>query len=81
MATVNVRYYAGMVDRAGTERESYQADGLAQLKDEVVARHGDGIAQPLSACSFLQGGQVVSGDATWSGDAIELEVLPPFAGG
>lgn len=81
MAEVRVRYYAGMVDRAGTEEETFtDVETLTDLKEAVIARHGDQITSPLSACSLLVDGQVVS-DSDLPVRGLRVEVLPPFAGG
>ncbi len=85
MARVTIRYWAGARDAAGVDAEGYDAGtvdealGLARRR-----RAGDAeFARVLGLCSFLLDGRRV-GPADrarpLAGD-VELEALPPFAGG
>jgi sulfur-carrier protein len=84
---VLVRYWAGARAAAGVREESVPGPlTLAQLLDEIVARHGDRprLKDVVSVCSVLVGDRPVgtSDPATVvlrPGDTVEL--LPPFAGG
>lgn len=80
MSEVNVRYYAGMVDRAGLPEESYErVETLSELRAAIGARHGQQIEAPLQACTFLVDGQAVLDEGAQIGSTVEI--LPPFAGG
>jgi molybdopterin synthase sulfur carrier subunit len=84
---VLVRYWAGARAAAGLSEESFPGPlTLAQLLDEVVARHADRprLKDVVSVCSVLVGDRPAgtSDPATVvlrPGDTVEL--LPPFAGG
>lgn len=82
MAEVAVRYYAGMVDRAGVEEETFAGPmTLGELQQYIVTRHGEAIRLPLSACSFLVNGRALTEPTTTLENSDHVEVLPPFAGG
>jgi sulfur-carrier protein len=84
---VLVRYWAGARAAAGVSEESVPGPlTLAQLLDEVVARHSDRprLKDVVSVCSVLVGDRPVSTSDPATvvlrpGDTVEL--LPPFAGG
>ncbi|HSJ19796.1 MAG TPA: MoaD/ThiS family protein [Nocardioidaceae bacterium] len=84
---VLVRYWAGARAAAGVSQESVPGPlTLAQLLDEVVARHSDRprLKDVVSVCSVLVGDRPVSTSDPATvvlrpGDTVEL--LPPFAGG
>lgn len=85
--TVLVRYWAGARAAAGVAEETFPVPGnLAELLDEVLARHVDRprLKDVVSLCSVLVGDRPVSSvdpaDVVLrDGDTVEL--LPPFAGG
>ena len=84
---VLVRYWAGAKAAAGVSEESVPGPlTLAQLLDEVVARHHDRprLKDVLEVCSVLVGDRPVGTSdpaevVLRPGDTVEL--LPPFAGG
>jgi sulfur-carrier protein len=80
---VVVRYFAGAAAAARLQEEKVGLpDGatLAVLVDDLVARHGAGLARVLAASSFLL--DAVTGDlARPLHDGALVDVLPPFAGG
>jgi sulfur-carrier protein len=84
---VLVRYWAAARAAAGVSEESVPGPlTLAQLLEELVARHRDRprLKDVVSVCSVLVGDRPVgtSDPATVvlrPGDTVEL--LPPFAGG
>lgn len=81
MTEINVTYYAGMVDRAGLETERYgSVSTLEDLTKAIATRHGEEIVKPLSSCSFLVNGRVIT-DPGAQLPGTSVEVLPPFAGG
>lgn len=85
--TVLVRYWAGARAAAGVAEETFTVPGnLAELLDEVLARHVDRprLKDVVSLCSVLVGDRPVSSAdpadvVLLDGDTVEL--LPPFAGG
>jgi sulfur-carrier protein len=83
---VTVRYWAAVRAAAGIAEEQVEAHTLADLRQEILRRHGDSarFADVLSICSTLIGevpvGSREPSDVRLSpGDTVEL--LPPFAGG
>ncbi|MDO4665712.1 MAG: MoaD/ThiS family protein [Actinomycetaceae bacterium] len=77
---VKVRYFAGIAELAGTSEESFATTNLGALKNEILCRHGQNMAAPLSVCAFLAEGEYLGEDAALT-DGITVDVLPPFAGG
>lgn len=85
MSTITIRYWAGARDAAGVESETVCADTISQAMDMVAqARPEDAeFRRVMGLSSLLRDGQRVSGEdrlQPLAGD-VELEVLPPFAGG
>lgn len=85
-APISVRlcYYAGARAAAGTAEEvlSLPAGGtVADALREAETRGGSALARVLPACSFLLDGVAVHDAAATLTDGVQLDVLPPFAGG
>ena len=81
-ATVDVRYFAGAADAAGTTEESYDlriGATVADVKSALRGRHGEKLDRVLDVAVFLIGDEMVRDDAYPVGTRID--VLPPFAGG
>ncbi|GAB3743951.1 MoaD/ThiS family protein [Microlunatus parietis] len=84
MGTVRIRYWAGAKAAAGTALEEVVADTPRQALDQARRRRADaGFDRVLAASSLLIDGRAaheedLDGPVTGS---VELEVLPPFAGG
>jgi molybdopterin converting factor small subunit len=81
--TVTVRYFAGAAAAAGTDGEELTLSGPASLRtlvEELVTRHGDGLARVLAASSFIVD-EIASTPETTLADGARIDVLPPFAGG
>jgi molybdopterin converting factor small subunit len=83
MSTVHLRYWAGAKAAAGTSEEVVQADSLRSALQAVRHGRGEHFARVLTACAL-----VVDGVAAHEADLdraldgpVEVEVLPPFAGG
>ena len=83
---MTVRYWAAVRSAAGIAEEQVDARTLADLRAEILRRHGDRtrFADVLSICSTLVESVPVGArepaDVMLSpGDTVEL--LPPFAGG
>lgn len=84
MARVTLNYWAGARAAAGTERETVEAGSLAEALALVVDQHADArFARVLGASSLLLEGTVVHGEGVAQplDEAVQVEVLPPFAGG
>ena len=77
-ATVTVRYWAGAQRAAGVERESLTASSIGDLRAQLAARKE--LARVVAVASFLVDG-VQADDDTALRDGVEVDVLPPFAGG
>jgi sulfur-carrier protein len=86
MAKVTIQYWAAAREAAGVERESVEAETLAQALDAIVARRGDDgrLGAVLARSSFLvdgvSAGRRMAADLILE-DAACIEVLPQFAGG
>lgn len=81
MPTLNVRYFAAARAAAGTANETVEASCVDDALAILYARHDERFALVLKASSLLLGGTRVSdGQAALASD-VELDVLPPFAGG
>lgn len=81
--TVQLRYFAGVAEAAGTAEESVEVaagTSVAGLREQLAARHGAEFARSLSVSAVLVDGVRVAEDAELPA-GIRLEVLPPFAGG
>jgi len=84
---IRVRYWAAARAAAGVGEDEVTVPGpvsLADLRAEVVDRHGSRLGDVVAVCSVLVGDRPVS-----SGDPAQVvvrpgetvEFLPPFAGG
>lgn len=81
---INVRYFAGARAAAGIEAERLPVPAGSTVQDVLdllSSRHGERLARVLAAASFLVDGIAVRDKRTPVGDGVELDVLPPFAGG
>lgn len=80
---VRLRYWAGARTAAGVESESYVASTIEDALDQARADRDARFASVLAMSSLLVDGTVVPESARTVGldAAVEVEVLPPFAGG
>lgn len=82
-ARVQLRYWAGARAAAGVENETYTATTIADALAQARSAHDQRFASVLAMSSLLVDGTIVP--QTRLKDpldaAIEVEVLPPFAGG
>lgn len=78
MPAVTVRYWAGARRAAGVERESLHAATLGDLRGLLAARAE--LSRVAAVASFLVDGRQ-AGDDTVLREGVEVDVLPPFAGG
>ena len=76
-----VRLFAAAEAAAGTDTEEVEAATLGELKDILVARHGEGLEAVLGRCSMLVDGRAGRPDDHDLTGARGVDVLPPFAGG
>lgn len=79
---MEIAYYAGAADAAGTDREWLDTDDTtaADLVSILSARH-DRLAGVLRSCSLLVDGAPVKDPQTPISAHARVDVLPPFAGG
>lgn len=80
---VQLRYFAGVAEAAGTAEENVEVAAgttAAGLRDQLAALHGPDFARTLGVSALLSDGVRVGDDAELP-TGIRLEVLPPFAGG
>ncbi len=84
MAQVGIRYWASVRAAAGVERDEVAAGTVAEALDAARRLHpGPEFARVLGLCSLLRNGVRVSDEQRHeplTGD-VEIEALPPFAGG
>ena len=84
MAQGTIHYWASAKAAAGTDKEPYDAETLAEALDAARDRHGPEFAKVISVCSFVIDEEP---SGTRPHDEVKLneggvvEVLPPFAGG
>ena len=79
-AEVLVRYFAGAAEAAGREQEVLpRVATVAELRADLVERHGAAMARVLEVGSLLVDGVVTRDPGRAIGDRVD--VLPPFAGG
>jgi molybdopterin synthase sulfur carrier subunit len=82
--TIQVRYFAAARAASGVDEEFLALPAgstVADASDAVSARHGERLASVLTACSFLLDGIAVRSPSIRLSDGVQLDVLPPFAGG
>jgi molybdopterin synthase sulfur carrier subunit len=84
MPQVQVRYYASARAAAGVESESLSLPAGSSLNDLIAVlgeRHPQQLPRVLTAASFLLDGVAAKRRETPLPDQVQLDVLPPFAGG
>lgn len=79
---MQITYYAGAADAAGTDSEQLDTPDTTaeQLVSLLAARH-DGLATVLTSCSLLVDGSPATDPQTRISAGSRVDVLPPFAGG
>jgi molybdopterin converting factor small subunit len=79
---MEIAYYAGAADAAGTDREQLDTPDTTaeQLVNLLSARH-QGLAGVLKSCSLLVDGSPASEPKMRISAGSRVDVLPPFAGG
>ena len=84
MTTVLVRYFAGARAAAGRTEESVPLPAgstVADLISELRSRHGEQLTKVLPSCSYLLDGIAVRDTGQALDEGVDVDVLPPFAGG
>lgn len=85
--TLKIRYFAAAADAAGTDEQVLQIENsltIAELTQHVGEEHGAEFARVVEICSFLVDGRAAdAGEKISAAEEIplNLDVLPPFAGG
>jgi sulfur-carrier protein len=81
MARVVVRYFAAARAAAGVAQDIVEADTVSACLSMVEAKRGPELQRVVKACTFLVDGiQSHDLDRPLVG-VVEIDVLPPFAGG
>lgn len=86
-ASVLIRYFAAAADAAGVDEERLEIPAgstIEDLRSNLGSIHGVELERVLGLCSFLLNGQNADpGAALAPGEdgGIQVDVLPPFAGG
>jgi molybdopterin converting factor small subunit len=81
---LTIRYFAGAKAAAGVGDEQLSLPPESTVDDVLTLvrdRHGDQLARVLTASSLLLDGIAVRDTRIPVGGGVELDVLPPFAGG
>lgn len=82
--TITLRFFASLRERVGHAQESYttNADTVAQLRDELIAR-GGAYEQALSRQRLLRCAvdQVMQSEEASIGANAEVAFFPPVTGG
>jgi sulfur-carrier protein len=82
--TIRVRYFAGAKAAAGVGEETVSVQPgstISEVLATLSTRHGEALERVLTAASFLVDGVAVRDKSTLVTDSVQLDVLPPFAGG
>jgi sulfur-carrier protein len=82
--TIQVRYFAGARSAAGVSEETVPVQAGSTISDIIATlstRHGEPLQRVLTAASYLVDGVAVRDKSNVVTDSIQLDVLPPFAGG
>lgn len=77
---VRVRYWAGARAAAGLDEEAVVGPSTVGALVALLAERHPGLASVLPVCSILVDGRASSPDVALP-HGVDVEVLPPFAGG
>jgi molybdopterin synthase sulfur carrier subunit len=81
MARVVVRYFAAARAAAGVSEDTVEAETLEGCLSMIAATRGPELQRVMKACSMLVDGVAAHDlDRPLVGN-VEIDVLPPFAGG
>ncbi len=78
---LTVRYFAAARAAAGVTEEAVAGKTLAELREALVAAHGDRLGRVLASASFLVDGVAWRDLDAPLPAAGTVDILPPFAGG
>ncbi len=82
---VRLRYFAAVAEAAGTAEESVAlpTESTAQvLREQLSTAHSEEFARILGVSALLvDGARVENEDVLPQTEGIQVDVLPPFAGG
>jgi molybdopterin synthase sulfur carrier subunit len=78
---IAVRYFAAARAAAGVREETVTGDCIDDVLTSLRSRHSDRFAAVLGVSSLLVDGVQTSDTRARLSSDVELDVLPPFAGG
>lgn len=81
MARIVVRYFAAARDAAGVAEESVDADTIRACLSAIQKTHGPQLQRVMKVCTLLIDGLHARDLDRPLLDDIQIDVLPPFAGG
>lgn len=83
MVPVSIRYWAGAAAAAGVAHETIEANTIAEALARAGVQRGPDLMRIIRISSILVEGHRISADDREVDltAPIQLEVLPPFAGG
>ena len=83
MVSVEIRYWAGAAAARGVETETVTAGSVADALSRVATARGPELQRILSVSSILVDGVRTGPAERGRGlvSPVQVEVLPPFAGG
>jgi molybdopterin synthase sulfur carrier subunit len=81
MARVVVRYFAAARAAAGVSEDVLEADTIHACLSMIEAMRGPELQRVMKACTLLVDGIQARNLDRQLLDPVEIDVLPPFAGG
>lgn len=81
MARVVVRYFAAARAAAGVSEDTVEADTIDACLSILEAMRGPELQRVMKACTLLVDGIPARGLDRQLLGTVEIDVLPPFAGG
>jgi molybdopterin synthase sulfur carrier subunit len=81
MARVVVRYFAAARAAAGVSEDILEADTIHACLSMIEAMRGPELQRVMKACTLLVDGIQARNLDRQLLDPVEIDVLPPFAGG
>ena len=82
---VRLRYFAAVAEAAGTAEESVAIPAestVEELRAQLSASHSEEFGRILGVSALLvEGARVENADVLPQTEGIQVDVLPPFAGG
>ncbi|MDO5681525.1 MAG: MoaD/ThiS family protein [Propionibacteriaceae bacterium] len=83
MVAVSIRYWAGAAAAAGVDQETVEATTVAMALADAGERRGPDLQRVIGISSILVDGRRLPDAERTAGltEPVQVEVLPPFAGG